>query len=907
MADAVLEYVSIGRDDGALTLDGDPQYVAGGAMIGHVLDRRWVGSSGGSYWEYFVATPAHDGRHQANLGAGDDVVAISSGDDDFAGGAGFDMLDFGANTFDPGASYNWDYALPYPRYFATVNLATGIASWEGRDVSETVSSIVTVDGEGVDTISWTFSIADWGSYRTSFRNFEAVRGSQGDDRITGSDAPLELYDLSRNGRDTVDGAGGIDWVTYGRFEGTLFQDDRTAVRLDLAAGTALTSGDYYENYATRTSRLSGIENVLGSASADVIRGDKEDNMLCGGLGNDTLDGRGGVDTLVTEFSMTDGYDHLLDPGWVAYYGARTEPDRGVEVDLKAGRAYEADGTRSQTDVISNFENVIGTARNDTITGDGGDNRLEGGAGDDRLSGGAGRDTLEGGDGVDNLAGGGGADVFIISPGTGVDRITDFAFGTDTLKIATAGPQPAGMEMGAMIKIGGLPVQLMAGLRGFMNTKGDDIEVSGADKSPIVNLVGGVSALVGHIADVILKPTEGNIGTSGADRMTGTAKADKMAALDGDDRVVGLGGDDDISGGAGADRLEGGAGNDLLSGDAGADVLIGGFGNDRLTGGDGDDRLVGEIGADTLEGGAGSDTLIGGIGGDRFIITNAAGLDRIQDYGTGDRIDISAFAQLGLRPNRAALSIEWADEANRIAVVSLDDPLSARDIALFEIELGARQNLEGFLKTADFTFSGGLAPIFAKLNAALVEGSGKINQIIGTVGRDVMRGLGGDDILEGRGGHDRLSGDAGDDQISGGAGNDSLSGGAGNDKLMGDSGNDTLDGGGGFDMLIGSITRSLLRGGAGNDTLVANGGTTTMIGGAGADTFVLNRDALENGEVELQDFDPAEDRLMIDPALNLQDSLLRIRNNLIQIDMVSDQLKTDSVLRFEVWEDILNQL
>jgi Ca2+-binding RTX toxin-like protein len=84
---------------------------------------------------------------------------------------------------------------------------------------------------------------------------------------------------------------------------------------------------------------------------------------------------------------------------------------------------------TDVDTIKNFENVIGTSFNDSITGDGIANSLFGGAGDDTLIGGGGADTLAGGTGNDrlqldwssinlsNLDGGAGTDTVVLT-GTG---------------------------------------------------------------------------------------------------------------------------------------------------------------------------------------------------------------------------------------------------------------------------------------------------------------------------------------------------------------------------------------------------------------------------------------------------------------------------------------------------------
>jgi hypothetical protein len=71
-------------------------------------------------------------------------------------------------------------------------------------------------------------------------------------------------------------------------------------------------------------------------------------------------------------------------------------------------------------------------------------------------------------------------------------------------------------------------------------------------------------------------------------------------------------------------------------------------------------------------------------------------------------------------------------------------------------------------------------------------------LIGTIGDDVICGLGGNDRLYGSSGTDILCGGDGNDKLYGGGGSDWLQGGADNDKLYGGSSDDLLEGGDGDD-------------------------------------------------------------------------------------------------------------
>ena len=87
-----------------------------------------------------------------------------------------------------------------------------------------------------------------------------------------------------------------------------------------------------------------------------------------------------------------------------------------------------------------------------------------------------------------------------------------------------------------------------------------------------------------------------------------------------------------------------AGNIRTLGETGsllADRLSGTGRDNMIAGGAGADTLRGHDGDDTLTGGTGNDVLRGGAGNDVFVFRAFDGRDRIADFETGDRIDLSA--------------------------------------------------------------------------------------------------------------------------------------------------------------------------------------------------------------------------------------------------------------------------
>ncbi|MEG4804947.1 calcium-binding protein [Microcoleus sp. ARI1-B5] len=80
------------------------------------------------------------------------------------------------------------------------------------------------------------------------------------------------------------------------------------------------------------------------------------------------------------------------------------------------------------------DNINGFEGDDTLAGLRGNDILNGGDGSDILFGGKGFDTLNGGLGNDLLIGGVGNDVFVLGAGLGIDTISDFTNGVDTVQL-----------------------------------------------------------------------------------------------------------------------------------------------------------------------------------------------------------------------------------------------------------------------------------------------------------------------------------------------------------------------------------------------------------------------------------------------------------------------------------------
>ena len=89
-------------------------------------------------------------------------------------------------------------------------------------------------------------------------------------------------------------------------------------------------------------------------------------------------------------------------------------------------------------------------------------------------------------------------------------------------------------------------------------------------------------------------------------------------------------------------------------------------------------------------------------------------------------------------------------------------------------------------------------------------AGRIATVVGTPGRDHLRGSVGSDVIATEGGRDHVAGGKGNDRICTGAGRDAISGGPGRDTLVGGRGADRIRGGPGRDTCPGATPQDRTR-------------------------------------------------------------------------------------------------
>lgn len=148
---------------------------------------------------------------------------------------------------------------------------------------------------------------------------DALQGGAGADTLDGAEGSDTL--AAGDGRDQLRAGRGSDVLDGGAgFDELVLSAAPAAVVLDLSSGRGSVGADALT--------VHGIENLAGSAYADVLAGDAGPNVIDGGTGADTLAGGGGFDLFVLQAG--EGEKTLRDFG----YGDRIL----IPATLAAGRA-----------------------------------------------------------------------------------------------------------------------------------------------------------------------------------------------------------------------------------------------------------------------------------------------------------------------------------------------------------------------------------------------------------------------------------------------------------------------------------------------------------------------------------------------------------------------------------------
>lgn len=460
-----------------------------------------------------------------------------------------------------------------------------------------------------------------------------------------------------------------------------------------------------------------------------------------------------------------------------------------------------------------YDDIYGTAGDDTIRGFGCDDWLAGGAGNDLIEGGDGWDWIEGGAGNDTLSGGNDGDYLL--GGAGNDAI-----------LGDAGHDNIEGELGDDTITGGTgsdQINFYADISDMtFNTWGHDvvtdfnpnedtlnISIWDGDETKLTITDTAEGALVSYdgLSSILLSGVQANDVSLNA---TFQENPVYLIGTSADETLLGTSSDDYLAGQGGADSLVGGAGWDTLKGGAGNDIINAGSEDDYLEGGEGDDTLTGGANADSFNFNVTFDGTTTSIWGHDVITDFTPGEDGITIY------------------------VEGETPSSHLTVTDTVDG------ALISLGSGNSILVSG-VSSADLSFYASFESDY------MTDGTSDSDHILGHDAGDTIDGGLGDDWIDGR------------------YGNDYIDGGAGQDTLLGGDKNDTLLGGAGHDVLIDQGGDDILNGGDGDDTLYIDTGDDTITGGAGFDSFWFGIDSGPNnpsswGNDIITDYDPTEDTL-----------------------------------------------
>jgi Ca2+-binding RTX toxin-like protein len=613
-------------------------------------------------------------------------------------------------------------------------------------------------------------------------------GNNGDNLITGN--------ASAN---ILDGKGSLvtaDSLTGGAGDDTYFVQDGDEVITELS--TTGSGTDSVRSTAVAFTLPSNVENLRLMGTADIDgTGNTANNILYANSGSNTLDGLGGTDTLSYQYGATSGVTASLNNFANTVDGAAT--------------------SGSGTDVITGFENLIGSRYSDSLTGNTGVNKLEGLAGNDTLVGGGGNDTLDGGAGNDTYSvatttgvtfvdASGTADTLSFTGTSGTANISTFTFLENITLTGSSATSATGNSSNNTL-IGSTGINTLDGGAGNDVLKGnggaDTLKGGTGNDTYIITASGATISgeSTASSTDLIIASVDTTMAANVEKLTIGTVTIDASGTLSA------------ISATSTGLSITGNTGNNTITGSNGDDSLAGGTGNDTLVGG---------AGADSLTGGTGNDNMAGGAGDDTYVVADTA--DVVTEVGGTSGTDAVKAA------------------------------LNGTDI----VQSSITYTLGSYIENLTLT------------------GSGDVNGTGNTLANTVT-GNTGANTLTGGTGNDTISGAAGNDTLDGGVGNDALSGGANDDTYIVDSVSDTVTeavsegtdevqakvtytisdvdvenltltgsaaingtGNTSANVLTGNSAANTLTGSGGGDTFVGAGGKDTLTGTDGdVDTYVYN--------------------------------------------------------------------
>lgn len=519
------------------------------------------------------------------------------------------------------------------------------------DLADTSTGGTGTARDSVDAVNHTAADLASIGVDTFHGGINAVRGSDFNDRLLGSDTPglaVENF-LGGRGDDFINGRGGYDRAMYS----TTSDDPVTGgITVELALGRVT------GNASVGTDTLRSVELIRGSNFNDSYdaTGFSGSSANAASNGNfNELEGMGGDDTVIGNGNTQ-----------IAFYNAAA----GVTVDL-ADTSGGGTGTAKSTvadlagvghdRIVGGVNSVVGSQFDDIISGSdnssGPNERFEGRAGDDFLDGRGGFDqavyyidqSVTSGIDVDMLAGTVDGDSAVGHDTLrGIESVTGTRFADHYSAIGFGDPyqlNPLTHNIGSF-----------GTFNEFQGYGGNDtIQGNGNTQISYANAAAGV--VVDFGADF------GGLGTAYS-LASGDAAQIGVDTFTNVNAVIGSNFGDVISGGAGADRLNGLGGNDHLDGRGGNDLLT------------------------------------GGAGADTFVYADGYGADFIADFrhSEGDQIDLTAVSGVRSLADLLAIATSVNDGADTVINFGGGNTLTLSGVS------------RASLVASDFVFTSNHAPV-----------------------------------------------------------------------------------------------------------------------------------------------------------------------------------------------------
>ncbi|ROH85542.1 calcium-binding protein [Pseudomethylobacillus aquaticus] len=735
---------------------------------------------------------ATDGVDRMNLGAGDDIVNVSS-----TGASqirvSFTSAEVGnGNANDAGVLANQDgsLAVRLQAEDALGNLTGNVGRADDEGISFVAGAGTTLDVR--DLVS---GVARGDQFKV------ATLGTNGNDVFDETGETVNYYINAGAGNDSLVGGDGNDFLVGGAGNDSLFGGFGNDSFIGGGGDDLINGGAGHDVVAAYNLATDGVDQIdlgadddtlnVSATGASQIRVTFTSAEVGNGNANDAgvLANQDGG--LAVRLQAEDALGNLTgNVGRADDEGISFVAGAGTTLDVRDLTNGAARGDQFKVATLGSNANDVfnetGETVNYYINAGAGNDSLTGGSGNDFLVGGAGNDSLNGGIGNDSFIGGGGND--LVLGGVGNDTVVAYNLASDGADRINLG---SGDDIVNVSSTGASQVRVTFTSAEVGNAKANDgNSLANQDGGFAVRLqaedaLGNLTGNVGRADDEGISFVAGAGTTLDVrDLVSGVARGDQFKVA-----TLGTNGNDvfDETGETVNYYINAGAGNDSLVGGDGNDFLVGGAGNDTLNGGNGNDSFIG---------GGGNDLVLGRNGNDVVAAYNLAtdGVDRM-NLGAGDDIvNVSSTGASQIRVSFTSAEVGNGNANDAGVLANQDGSLAVRLQA--EDGLG---NLTGNVGRADdegisFVAGAGTTLDVRDLVSGVARGDQFKVATLGTNGNDVFDET-GETV------NYYINAGAGNDSLVGGDGNDFLVGGAGNDSLFGGFGNDSFIGGGGSDVFV----------------------------------------------------------------------------------------------------------